>query len=393
MKTLQELFTKYLNNQCSPEEVQQLLAHFNNQHNEKDLKTLITESLEMNGEDEGTQWTPALDQSFLAVKNRLSPRQAKRLPLYQQPWFKVAAAVVVLVGGFGIYSLIKSNSAEPETATVDPGKQTISPANNKATLTLADGSTIVLQNAANGTVANQGSTKIEKAGGNLLTYISQNEKPEKALLNTITTPRGGLYQVVLSDGSKVWLNAASTLRFPAHFNGSERKVELSGEAYFEVAKNTAMPFKVAIAGRQEVEVLGTHFNVNAYTDEPVVKTTLLEGKVKIIAQDAEQPQILYPGQESRVTSNGTISINKNADTEQTLGWKNGHFSFDNANLEEILRELSRWYDVDVQFEGPVPDRQFTGEIQRDLELSQVLKLLERHNVSFKIQGKTLFVQK
>ena len=393
MKTIQELYPKYLNNQCSPEEVKQLLSHFNVQNNEEELRRLIIESLESsNEEEEVSQWNAAVNESFEAIKKRLDPDR-RSIPLYKQSWFRVAAALVIVAGGLLFFTVVNNNNTGPKIANVDTGTQQSSPGSNKAILTLADGSTIVLQEAAKGTVAQQGVTKIEKTGEGLLTYIPANENPGKEFLNTITSPRGGQYQVRLSDGSKIWLNAGSTLRFPAQFNGSERKVELTGEAYFEVAKNTAMPFKVATAGKQEVEVLGTCFNVNAYADEPVVKTTLLEGKVKVVAHASQRPQILNPGEESQLDGDGKISISKNADAEQTVAWKNGHFSFNNADLKMILRQLSRWYDVDVQFEGPVSERQFTGEIQRDWTLPQVLKVLERNKFSFKLQGRTLVVLK
>ena len=263
------------------------------------------------------------------------------------------------------------------------------PGSNKAILTLADGSTIILQSAINGIVAQQGNTKISKSADGQLVYKSLNEKPTEVLINSIATPKGGQYQLVLSDGSIVWLNAASSLRFPAAFAGSERKVELSGEAYFEVAKNASMPFKVEVAGKGEVEVLGTHFNVNAYSDEATVNTTLVEGRVKVKALANRDSRIIAPGEQAQLEGNGRISINKDADTEQAMAWKNGTFNFSHAELGVVMRQLSRWYDVDIKFEGPVSQRQFSGEIQRDLKLSQVLKLLEKNNVFCSLQGKNI----
>ena len=250
----------------------------------------------------------------------------------------------------------------------------------------------MLEAAANGSISEQGDVTISKPANGQLAYKSSNEKPTAVFFNSLVTPRGGQYSVLLSDGSKVWLNAASSLRFPVAFTGSERKVELTGEAYFEVEKVASMPFKVVVEGKSEVEVLGTHFSVNAYSNEATVNTTLLEGSVKVTGLSIRESHILNPGEQAQVNNNGRISINKNADTEQAMAWKNGTFNFNNADLQVVFRQLSRWYDVDIKFEGLVPQRQFTGEIQRDLKLQQVLKLLEKNNVFCKLEGKTLIVK-
>ena len=303
-----------------------------------------------------------------------------------------------MIGGFLVFNLIKKTDANRDVVTIDTSKQVDAsqqasdPGSNKAILTLADGSTIILETAANGTLTQQGNSKIVKPAEGKLAYNLLDEKTTEVLYNSIATPRGGQYQVIFSDGSKVWLNAASSLRFPAGFTGNERKVELVGEAYFEVSKNASMPFKVAIAGKGEVEVLGTHFNVHAYHDEETTHTTLLEGSVRVTGLSTGDSHIINPGEQAQVDGKGQISINKNADTEQAIAWKNGTFNFSNADLEMVLRQLSRWYDVDIKFEGAVPQRKFAGEIQRDLKLPQVLKLLEKNNVFCKLEGKTLIVK-
>ena len=391
---MNELFTKYLNDQCSPGEVEELLTHFNVPGDEAKLRELINESLKnADADDDGSQWKFATDESFAAIKNRMSTEKVKVVPLTQRKWFRVAAVIVLLVGGYAVYDLINDTNQKNDIVKTDPSKQDPPPGNNKAILTLADGSTIVLESVAKGTVGQQGDSKIVKQAEGQIVYEPLHKNTTGVLLNSITTPRGGHYGVTLSDGSKVWLNAASSIRFPAAFSGSERRVTLTGEAYFEVVKNTAMPFNVAIDGKGEVKVLGTHFNVNAYPDEPTISTTLLEGSVKLTGLSKEDSQTLKPGEQARLHRNGQISIDKNADIEQAMAWKNGAFNFNNADLEVVFRELSRWYDVAVKFEGPIQARQFSGEIQRDLKLSQVLKLLENNNVFCRLEDKTLVVLK
>jgi transmembrane sensor len=389
---MQELFAKYLDNKCSPDEVAELLAYCNIAENEKLLRELILESLEkIDVHDDWSKWRPPTDKMFAVIKKRLNPEKAKVVPFLRKRWLRVAAALVLIAGGIAIYNFINYRDEKHEIAkTVN--KQEMGH-HNKAILTLADLSTINLESTVNGTLTQQGLIKIVKPADGLLAYISLNKKPTEVLFNRISTPRGGAYRLELSDGSKVWLNAASSLRFPAGFAGGERKVQLSGEAYFEVAKNAVAPFKVEVAGRGEVEVSGTRFNVNAYSDEATVNTTLLEGRVKVIGFASHVSRKLNPGEQARLDGNGHISINKNADTEQAIAWKNGVFNFSNADAMAVLRQLSRWYDVDIKFESRVPVRQFSGEIQRDLKLSQVLRLLEKNGVFCKLQGKTLIVLK
>ena len=391
---MQNLFIKYLHDECSPEEVKELLGHFDFPENEIPLRGLIIDTLEnTNADDEGSQWDVATDEMFAVIKKQLNAKKDKVVPFVRRTWFRLAAAVVIFAGGSAVYNSIKNAHQEQQLVKIETFKKEIGPGSNKAVLTLSDGSTISLETASHGTLARQGDTKIVKPVDGQLAYKSFNEKATEILFNSIATPRGGQYQLILSDGSKVWLNAASSLRFPANFTGHERKVELSGEGYFEVAKNAAMPFKVEIAGRGVVEVLGTHFNVNAYSDETTMKTTLLEGRVKVVVLATRDSHVLTPGEQAQLHRNGAISIYKNADTQEVIAWKNGAFNFNNANLRSVFRQLSRWYDVDIVFEGGVPEKQFNGEIQRDLKLPQVLKLLEGNNVFCRLEGKTLFVLK
>jgi len=304
-------------------------------------------------------------------------------------WY--AAAAVLLLGGFLMYRFVFQEPNKTPIVKTTPEKNDVAPGGNKAILTLADGSTIILDNAANGSLTEQGNTKVIKLDDGQLAYNSEGAAGE-VVYNTISTPRGGQYQLVLADGSKVWLNAASTLRFPATFSGTERKVELTGEGYFEVAKNATMPFKVGLENGVEVEVLGTHFNVMSYSDEEQVKTTLVEGKVKVL--NGENNVMLRPNQQAKFTkSNKSLVVDKDADVNKAIAWKNGLFDFDNDNIVDILRQLSRWYDVQIQYIGNMRAQYYSGSIRRQVNISQVLFMLEQAGgVEFKIKGKTIEVR-
>ncbi len=318
---------------------------------------------------------------------------------HRKKLFAAAAAILVFFCA-GTYFLISTTPVKQNIASKPsagrPSEKDIAPGGNKAVLTLADGSTIVLDSIQNGTISLQGNVDVQKLANGLLTYsingkrISENDQ---AFYNTISTPRGGQYHVTLADGTEVWLNAASSIRFPVLFTGPDRKVEVTGETYFEVAKNKAMPFKVK-AGLSEIEVVGTHFNVNAYADEPAIKTTLLEGAVKISAPVSvltQAPQFLKPGQQAGINEAGKISLFNNADLEEVMAWKNGRFHFKSADLKSILRQISRWYDVDIEYQGNV-NLHFTGQLTRNEYVSRVFeKLALTGEVHFRIEGKQIIV--
>ncbi|MGN6509498.1 MAG: FecR family protein [Chitinophaga sp.] len=293
------------------------------------------------------------------------------------PFYRVAAAAAVLVL---IAAGLRWFQSGRQTANIEQpvvAQQQILPGSNKAVLTLGNGTAISLTDAAKGELARQGSTRISKTKEGQLAY-EPGTGGEAASRNTISTPRGGQYRIDLPDGSRVWLNAASSLTFPASFAGlQERSVELSGEAYFEVAEDANKPFRV-ISGGHRVEVLGTHFNVNAYHDEPEIKTTLLEGAVKV------NGSLLKPGQQS-VMRNGALSIRK-ADTEMETAWKNGEFIFDGQDFRTVMRMISRWYDADVVYEyDPKPFR-IGGIVSRSRSIEEVLKMIEvTGEVKFRIE--------
>jgi transmembrane sensor len=296
-------------------------------------------------------------------------------------------------------SYIRRQENKPAVAVAKktPLTHDVLPGGNKAILTLANGSTVTLDSAQNGSLGIQDNMKIVKKANGLLAYekdgkTSGNGQP---LYNMISTPKGGQYQVVLPDGSKVWLNASSSLRFPTDFSRTERKVEISGEAYFEIVKDASRPFKVAIFSKgvctgHEVEVLGTSFDVMAYQEENMVQTTLVDGAVKVRNGKAEN--VLEPGQQSRGAMDlPGMRIIQDADVAAAIAWKNGYFNFNKEDLRTVMRQLARWYDVDVSYIGSQNDRVFWGGMQRDLPLSSVFKILEKSGVQFSIEGKKVIV--
>jgi transmembrane sensor len=309
-------------------------------------------------------------------------------------WLKVAAVLLLsfLVGLFFINN--KKPKLQPAIAKIK--QKVILPGGNKAYLTMADGSRIILNDAKNGDLVTKPGLKVSKTSNGMLVYhfnkttdnTSLNAKPE---YNTITTPRGGQYQVILNDGTKVWLNAASSLKFPQAFTGKQREVELTGEAYFEVAKNKAKPFMVQANGTQ-VQVLGTHFNVNAYGDNDGVTTTLLEGLVRMAS--GRSTVMLTPGQQGTVGKNGTPILVSNADMEETMAWKNGLFVFHDASILNIMKQVSRWYDVDVEYLDDVQNNEFGGAISKYKSITELLNIMQlTRSIHYKIEGRRVIIMK
>lgn len=293
-----------------------------------------------------------------------------------------AAAAVVLVASFFI---LRTNMDQPVQSSAPPVD--ILPGGTKATLTLADGKIISLDAVANGDIAAEGNVQVIKMDGTLH-YNGADENAE-ITYNTIQTPRGGKYQLVLSDGTLVWLNAASSLRFPVTFKGNERQVELMGEAYFEVKKG-AKPFRVSLQNGSHIEVKGTAFNINAYNDEEMMKATLLEGKINFIMQG--KSQALVPGQQIRVRyAQPEMQVAADVDVESEVAWKNDLFIFKGADVKSIMREISRWYDIDVVYKGKINPETFSGIVSRKSNLSQVLRIMEEGGVRFAIEGRTIVV--
>ena len=386
------IFHKYLNNQCSPDEVAELFEYFRTENNPKLLRSLIlaqlSQSTEQPSSKEASDETD-FDRVFDSISHQIDLQEpshsliGKRL----QVWMAIAASFLLIsaVLYFQRSNIPSSNSvSKNKTREVD-----IPPGSNKARLTLANGEVITLNGAKNGTLVKQKDGIVNKTRDGEVVYQSNNPKDISNIVefNTITTPRGGQYVVILPDGSKVWLNAASSLKFPVAFTHAERHVELTGEGYFEVQKDKTKPFKLSVNGAT-VEVLGTHFNVMAYNDEAKIRTTLIEGSVKISKGD--KSGLLKPGQQADIDKQSNIMIN-DADTEQALAWKNGYFKFSRDNIQAIMRQLSRWYDIEVVYEGKIPDGEFVGKIRRNANVSEVLRVLELNNIHFKIANKKIMI--
>ena len=335
--------------------------------------------------------------------------------------------------GIGGYLYINNQKEKPSVTQTNPNpvNNDVAPGGNRATLTLADGSKIVLDSVQNGTIAKESNATVSKSG-NQIVYShlpSADSRLPIVQFNTMATPRGGQYQLTLPDGSQVWLNAESSITYPTAFTGNERKVTITGEAYFEVRKDKTKPFIVSVSpatggvrkanggvspaggggeagGGFEIEVLGTKFNVNAYKEEPAINTTLLEGSVKLSSvvsrlstPDSRLPTpdnsvptslILKPGQQGQLSQHRlTLAANPNID--QVMAWKNGVFDFQNMELETALRQIARWYDVEVIYATQPPKITLGGGLGRDLKLSQVLKMLEGVGVTTRIENKKLYI--
>jgi transmembrane sensor len=318
------------------------------------------------------------------------------------PWKRIAvAASILLVAGAGLW--FYTNIPRHPDAGQDPESAQyatdIAPGKNTATLTLADGKPISLSDAKTGIVVDE--SKLAYSDGTVIPSSLRDEAKQSQLI-TASTPRGGTYQVVLPDGTKVWLNAASSIKFPSDFKGANRVVELTGEAYLEVAKDKAHPFIVESKG-QQVEVLGTHFNISAYPEEGNTKTTLLEGSVRVSSlspsslrggttRQSQQAITLRPNQQSTMTGS-KIDI-KTIDPTETIAWKDGYFRFNDEKIESIMRKVSRWYDVDVEFKGEITKEGFNGAITRYSSIRDVLEIMEGSKaVHFKIEGRRIIVSK
>jgi len=415
---IRNLIGQYMNEELTAQqqvELLQLLGH----HEEGELIEVLREMMEAEAETGAS--TAAIDveamqaslQRVLATDKEVQPAMPGRLVTMRRPWRWVAAAACLFTLGIAGYVLLTKKSASvPVAVTTGPYKNDVQPGGQKATLTLGNGQQIVLDSTANGILAQEGNAQVRKEGSGLK-YQSTGSNGQLAMtFNTLTTPRGGEYKLILPDGSKVWLNAASSLRYPTTFTGNTREVELEGEGYFEVAKNAAKPFHVKTSG-QDVEVLGTHFNVNAYKDEETVKTTLLEGKVRVgsrqwavgsgekakdkgqRAESEEQSVVLKPGEQASVSQSTQkfqpIPV-QTVQTDEVVAWTTGRFIFREQRIESIMKQISRWYNVDVTFAGKPTQEGFTATIPRNVPVSKVLRYLELTTlVHFKIDGNKITV--
>ncbi|WP_205508868.1 FecR family protein [Longitalea arenae] len=363
----------------------------------------------LNREEEALNIPADLASNRPALKNRIfetlqSSIQAQDLELTARSMEKgrrrnlfryaAAAAIVFIVTGFVIYYFNinkKSTAPQPMVTKMQPVATDVLPGRDGAMLTLANGQQLLLDSLGNGVIAIQGKTNIKIQNGQLVYDVMQ--AGSEMLYNTMSTPKGRQYQMLLPDGSRVWMNAASSITYPVAFIGKERNVTITGEVYIEVAKNKEKPFIVNVDGKASVQALGTSFNINAYADEPGIKTTLLEGKVKIVKHERvngkENSILLDPGQQAVDIAHAPLTIRHSPDLEEVMAWKNGRFEFIGNSIQSVMGQLSRWYDVDIVYEGALPEANFVGAIARTEKLSRVLQMLELTNVlRFKIEKKT-----
>lgn len=401
----QYLLERYFTGAISSEELDELLKLAGELKDEEQLSVLLKGHWE-----KAAEAAPAANLDLEARFAALFDRERRAAPVIPLPhkagsgWYRVAAAVLILFAvsaGF-YYMLGNERKSQPQVATKGlPAHQfanDLKPGTSGAMLTLPDGRQIDLDSAGNGVLRLPGKATAINTSGKI-TYQDLRIRAGGPLYNTIVTSKGKQYQVELSDGSKVWLNAASSIRFPIVFAGPERAVEVTGEVYFEVAKildkaNRRIPFIVRFntpsGNNATVRVLGTHFNINTYGDETSAKTSLLEGSIQVSLQGGKA-STLTPGQQAVIDRTGLVNVADDVDMDAVTAWKNGYFSFNKTDLPSLMRQIARWYNVDVQYDGAVPDRTFGGEISRNSNASQVLKILEESKVNFRVEGKKIIV--
>ncbi len=391
---IKDLFLKYINGQCSTEEVDEVFWHIESGTRQAEWDSAIEEDLEhvLASDRQSNLTSSEVNRIYEAVESRLSsPSVSSSRQRTLRLWWPVSIAATILIVMSAGYLLFNRKDSTQSLA-VKPA--VVHPGGNKAFLTLSNGKKISLTDAANGSIAAQAGIKIIKTADGQIIYTSENSSAGSgsSQYNTIETPRGGQYQVRLPDGTSVWLNAASKLVYPVNFHGSkERRIQLDGEAYFEVAKDKARPFIVK-TGKQEVTVLGTHFNINGYKDEPIISTTLMEGSIKTSNTLSGNSRILLPGQQSTVFSgDGAIDV-RNVNTENIISWKNGYFIFDNQDITSIMKVIGRWYDVNIDYQSINKEEKFGGTFSRSSDLDDILKVLKiLGNVDFKVEGRTIVV--
>lgn len=375
-KDFLKLVEKYLNGTASDEEidaVERYYAHFSDDPD-------VTGSF--NEEEIGM-----LKASFRHdINNRIEKAEKPVVPIYRKTYVRVAASILLFLS----ISVFVANKLKHPQVKLMAQNHDLAPGGHKAILTLANGAKINLANIKNGSLTIQPGAHVNKESGQLAyKAAADNSGPIQISYNTLTTPRGGQYQLTLADGTKVWLNAASSLKYPTAFSGSERVVELTGEAYFEVAHNAKQPFKVKTAG-QIVQDIGTQFDINSYADEEAVTTTLVEGSVKIYSVKGQT--MLRPGQQYLSKADGSSQLKDDIDTREATAWKVGMFQFDNADIRTIMRQVSRWYNVDVEYRGTVPASTYHGRISRNSNASAVLQILALGGINFTMEGGKIIVK-
>lgn len=398
---LRYLFERYFEKVDTPEERAELARYLGTNAHDEQMMELFTEAWERYQGD-GIIITEArademINHILRSPENPISGQTGSGDPeatpeggiirkLFPWKLFAVAAAVVVLLlGGYRVWTLLYGKDSG--TVPIAKAAHDVKPGTFRASLTLANGQKIILDSAGLGQLAQQGNTKIIKSNGKLV-YQAGTGKPGEDLFNTVATNKGETFSLALPDGSQVWLNSGSSIRFPVAFTGAERRISITGEVYVKVAANPDQPF-IASATGIDVRALGTEFDINAYTDEERVNTTLVQGSVKVSGGSADE--ILKPGQQTGLGANGKLSKPQSVELDDVIAWKEGLFQFENADIKTILRAFARWYDIEVIYQGPVSESKFFCIVNRNTSLANVLQMLNQNEITFKIDGKKLYV--
>lgn len=400
------LLEKYVAGTLSAYEKEELVRLLHSPHEEEELKALIDEKFEGISfrEKPSPEISAIIFSRIMEAKSKEDESGAAiiDMPVRRNKGWMYAAAAIILILGVSVFFILNRNTKSGMDSVNANGKNIVvtPPAVAKASIILANGKVITLDSLNNGTMASQGNADVIKLAEGEIVYKAQKDKEaaQEIVYNTLKVPRGSkVVTITLSDGTKVWLNAASSLRYPTLFAGVSRKVEVTGEVYFEVASiisktekgNEKIPFLVKVNDKAEVAVLGTHFNIHAY-EEDTLAITLLEGAVKVTSDN--NSSMLKPGQQAQVKNNGNISLQNDTDLEQVMAWKNGYFQFDGSGINEVMGQIARWYDVDVKYEGSVISQHFRGTISRNVDAAKVFKMLEATDaVHFRSEGKSIIV--
>ncbi len=393
---LQYLFAQHVAKTNTEAEKHELALLLLSPQSEDEIKELLQQSWDADGAFENMPLQKREDM-INAILGHDAPLFKERTVRSFAIWKRVAAAAaILLVLSVGSYFAFKNKPVQEVAVNKAPEKkinnEIDAPASTKAKITLGDGRTVPIDSITSGTLATQGGVNLVKNANGQIVYSASQTAPGEIQYNTLTNPRGSkVVDMILADGSRVWLNAGSSLTYPVAFSGNERKVAITGEAYFEVVHNDAKPFKVTY-GKTEITDIGTEFNVNAYENEGNVKVTLLEGSIKVnqsLPGTNNKGIIIKPGEQAQVTSD--IKIIKGVDVDKVMAWKNGVFNFQDASLEEVMRQVERWYDIEVVYQKGVPKFEFVGKLSRALSLSAVLHGLEVSKVNFRVEGRTVVV--
>ena len=382
---LEELFNRYIHRTATESEESELMLLMLDPELTDKKEALIEAAYDKLPSEYLMSDTQA-DNIFTNIVSQQKPV----ITLFWKRWL-VAASIILMVGAGSYFLFFNKSEKQIDIAKLPVTHDVKAPATNRAMITLADGKTVYLDSTNNGQLALQNNVRLIKTADGQITSEADasTHLSMTASMNTLFNPKGSkVVDMTLSDGSRVWLNAGSSITYPTAFIGNERKVTMTGEAYFEVTKSKNMSFIVSVEDA-EVQVLGTHFNIMAYNEENAVKTTLLEGSVRFVS--GNNAGLLKPGQQSQLIKDGQVKVISGVDVDEVMAWKNGVFYFKNADIKTVMRELSRWYDVDVVYQGEIKPKKFGGEIQRDLNLSEVLEGLKETGIHFRIEGKKLIV--